>query len=359
MSLLVLSDSDVARVTSSMHPPSLVTLMGRVFHILSSKSSTQTPSQISTQTPHRTSISTDHHNVLFMPARVAHRLLIGTTIKVVSVPTSSSDSRGLPASTLVLDEDTGAVRAVINARGLTALRNAAGSLLSCRVVGVQTPRSIVCFGSGKQIEVHLDLFVRAYPSITIITVVARRATPRAQALLNKMHAHFPGISCNLLDSTSAFLQCTVSAADLIICATPSTTPLFSSAWVKPGTHVMLIGSYKPEMQEVEPDLVRRAAGSGLHRLLVDSRDACRVEAGDLIQADIDWDAVAEIGEAVSFDEDGAMVEDPTPTSSSGDFISMFKSVGVGLQDVAIACAVVDKALALGLGHTIEGYDNES
>jgi ornithine cyclodeaminase/alanine dehydrogenase-like protein (mu-crystallin family) len=74
-------------------------------------------------TPHRTAIDMACHRALFMPARIAD---MGTAIKVVSVPSVSGDDRGLPATTLVLDENTGETRAVVNARTLTSLRTAAG-----------------------------------------------------------------------------------------------------------------------------------------------------------------------------------------------------------------------------------------
>lgn len=76
-------------------------------------------------TPHRTAIDMVSHRALFMPARIAN---MGTAIKVVSVPSVSGDNRGLPATTLVLDENTGATKAVVNARTLTSLRTAAGIL---------------------------------------------------------------------------------------------------------------------------------------------------------------------------------------------------------------------------------------
>jgi len=132
MSLLVLSSSDVYRVISCFTPDELQTLMARVFSCLSSpslevSSHSSSPSQTS-YTPHRTSIPTLNHTALFMPARIAGSGLHGTTIKVVCTPQNPADSRGIPGSTLVLDEATGAVKAIINARSLTPLRNAAGML---------------------------------------------------------------------------------------------------------------------------------------------------------------------------------------------------------------------------------------
>jgi ornithine cyclodeaminase/alanine dehydrogenase-like protein (mu-crystallin family) len=116
MSLLVLSDSDVNSITSTLSPQELMTLMASVFASL-------TVSQ-GVCSPHRTSIQTHNHKVLFMPSRIDS---IGTAVKVVSVPTSAEAApRGLPASTLMMDEVTGSVRAIVNAKNLTAIRTAAG-----------------------------------------------------------------------------------------------------------------------------------------------------------------------------------------------------------------------------------------
>lgn len=122
MSLLVLSDDDVSRITESFTPHVLMALMALVF-VRSSESARadgETHSQVIT--PLRSVINTPNYTALFMPAYMHES---GTSIKVVSVPKSST-REGLPGSTLVLDEKTGAVKAIVNAKGLTALRTAAG-----------------------------------------------------------------------------------------------------------------------------------------------------------------------------------------------------------------------------------------
>lgn len=116
MALLVLSASDVKSVTSALTTNELVNLMASVFATLSAGKGITSP--------HRTSIQMSNHNTLFMPSRIEG---IGTAIKVVAVPTSAvAASRGLPASTIAMDENTGAVKALVNASSLTALRTAAG-----------------------------------------------------------------------------------------------------------------------------------------------------------------------------------------------------------------------------------------
>ena len=116
MSLLVLTAEDVAKASANLSSDELMAMMGDVFLLVH----TGTGSTL----PQRIGISSSAHNTLFMPARIDR---LGTAIKVVSVPTQKS-GLGLPGTTLVLDETTGAARAVVNAGSLTAVRNAAGTI---------------------------------------------------------------------------------------------------------------------------------------------------------------------------------------------------------------------------------------
>lgn len=243
------------------------------------------------------------------------------------------------------------------------------------------------FGAGKQIEAHLDLHLRSFASVKSCTLVNRTLNARVQDLQARLTSRFPNVSFSVLalpsgnTTSTEDLRAAVGAASLIICATSSTIPLFPSSWVRTGTHVVLIGSYTPAMREVDRVLIRRAIpahtpspGEGeaplrqRQVLLVDSRDACAIEAGELIDAGIAPAEVVEIGERVELDYAGGVVlkglavsemaEDST-RGADGDWdgpITLFKSVGVGLQDVAIACAVVAKAQALGIGTIVARYD---
>ncbi|EEB99873.1 hypothetical protein MPER_00334, partial [Moniliophthora perniciosa FA553] len=194
-------------------------------------------------------------------------------------------------------------------------------------------------------------------------------------------------------------------ASIIITATPSKTPLFPSAWVKTGAHIILIGSYTPEMKEVDRELIMRAVSKSSseseHRaispfLLVDSIAACAKEAGELLDAKLDENQLTEIGALVlkarrlvsqdqtdftltislflslkaSNDSSSSLKasgletkgmrallwpkEEAKISSSFDGPITLFKSVGVGLQDVTIACAVVDKAGDIGV--IVNDYD---
>ena len=139
MSLRVLSGAQVESISSALKPHELPCLMAKVFDAVTTLSSSlgfgdsqqvgrAIASSSATQIPHRTTILTENHKVLFMPARMADDSASETSIKIVSVPKGPSPG-GLPATTLVIDELDGSVKAMVNARKLTALRNAAGQLI--------------------------------------------------------------------------------------------------------------------------------------------------------------------------------------------------------------------------------------
>lgn len=361
MPLLVLSAVDVARVTAKFQPDELVNLMAQVFHRLSTSSKTNGDTAGISQ-PHRVTVSMDSHAALFMPSRISP---LGTAIKVVSVPTANAPPGvkqcGLPASTLVLDEQSGSVKAIVNAGQLTALRNAAGSLLSTRLLlGPEAqPTHLATFGAGAQISAHISLFLAAYPSIRVCTLFNRSMNARFSDLLERLRTAFPQVRFDAKtlpdQSRSGDLQGVVSRANIIITATSSTAPLFPSDCVSPGTHLCLIGSYTPVMHEIDTDLVKRAG-----KVVVDSTGAALSEAGELISANLGHSDLIELGELIltrrgESDPTSGMDflwapddEGLAETKRHGD-VTIFKSVGVGVQDVAIAAAVVTLAGAEHIG----------
>ncbi|KAH9047224.1 hypothetical protein EDB84DRAFT_1557773 [Lactarius hengduanensis] len=238
-----------------------------------------------------------------MPARIAD---IGTTIKVVSVPLLSGDTRGIPASTLVLDEKSSATKALVNARAFSHLHvvlyyHSHGNLPSHLSLGsvlatviLHPPataefRHLVAFGAGLQISSHIRQLLDTYPTIARITAINRTLNTRVTTLLGDLQRDdlsttFVALSSSADEQHRGSIEAAVRAADCICCATSSTSPPFPSEWVRPGTHVVLVGSYKPEMVEVDTALIRRA------------RAASAVEAGELIAASVPQAAMVEVGE---------------------------------------------------------------
>lgn len=188
-----------------------------------------------------------------------------------------------------------------------------------------------------------------------MTIVARRSTPRSLALVKTIADHFPSVSVSQgvatfengkSSSPEGFdLDAAVADADVICTMTSSTQALFPSSAVKPGAHMCLIGSYKPHMREVEDALVKRAGV-----VLVDSREACGHEAGEL--QGMSDDQLVELGEVVDVStRDKAVAK----VNGQGD-VNIFKSVGLGVQDVAISAVVLAEAERMGLGVVVPDYD---
>ena len=162
----------------------------------------------------------------------------------------------------------------------------------------------MAFGAGAQIHAHITLFLTHYPTITHVIIYNRTLNTRLTSLLTSLQTRFPSQdngrnnitfeAKQLPDlSTSSSLSSSPQAPDppnpnplaaeelksdmkdahIIVTATSSTVPLFPSSFVASGTHLCLIGSYKPTMHEVDSDLVRRAG-----KVIVDSKEACEVSA---------------------------------------------------------------------------------
>jgi ornithine cyclodeaminase/alanine dehydrogenase-like protein (mu-crystallin family) len=230
-----------------------------------------------------------------------------------------------------------------------------GSALVTRLLGPPTPLALLAFGAGTQIREHVRLLLIVHPSIVRVTIINRTINARLSSLLSSLVPLFPHIDFLVGravggEGLEGFdLKASVREADIICTATSSEVPLFKSEWVKSEAHVNLIGSYKPTMAEVEGDLIRRAG-----KVVVDSRAACLAEAGELIQAKLGEESLVEAGEMVD-GQGHALSEQVDHVKQAGD-VTIFKSVGLGLQDVAIAAAVVEQAEEMGLGTRVAEFD---
>lgn len=276
--------------------------------------------------PQRIALNTEEGVTLFMPSYVSatHDL----AVKIVSVY-GQNPQRGLPtihALVLVLEADTGRPLALLEGARLTALRTGAGAGAATQALAREDSRVLALFGAGAQApdQVEAVLAVRPIEEVRIYTPSGESAR-RLAARLQERH---PDVTFRAVDSPAQ----AVRGADIITCATTSATPVFDPKDVAPGTHINGIGSFTPQMREVQ------VVGLPNLRVFVDSLDAARAEAGDLIQAvaegHLRWDDVTEIGRVLAGDVQGRI----TP-----DDITFFKSVGVAVQDAITAGAILARA----------------
>src|SRR5262245_35550433 len=280
--------------------------------------------------PLRIALSQPKHDgtTLFMPGNLSDSESLA--VKVVSVRDRNAE-RGLPlvnAVVIVIDPATGQAIAVMEGGYLTALRTGAASGAATDLLARQDAEVAAIIGAGAQARAQA-LAVAAVRPVNRIWIYSRRRDQVDEMIVEIRPQLGPSIELLAADSPSQ----AVSEALVVCAATTSSTPVFDGADLRPGAHVNGVGSYKPEMQEVDCEALRRAS-----KIVVDSREAAMAEAGDLIIA-------IESGEIQPSDvyaEIGEIAAGLKPGRQDDDEITYFKSVGNAAQDAAVARAIYNE-----------------
>jgi alanine dehydrogenase len=329
MKLRVLSQNDVRQAVSMAQA---IEIVKRAFAQLSADKAV---------VPIRTQLEVKSHEgiTLFMPAYLQESDDLG--VKIVSVFPRNLET-GLPtihALVVVVDAETGCPAAVMDGTYLTALRTGAASGAATDLLARTDAEVAAVFGVGAQGRTQLEAVcqVRDIEKVWVYDVNREAAEKYAQEMRER-GGRFPGDMIVASSPTEA-----VREADVICTATTSKTPVFADADLKAGVHINAIGAFTPEMQEVPEETIQRA------RLVVDSREACWAEAGDLIIPRdkgliSEDDTYAELGEIAAGTKRGRETEEE---------ITFFKSVGNAVQDVSVARKVLEEAGRLGLGLEVE------
>jgi ornithine cyclodeaminase len=246
----------------------------------------------------------------------------GASVKLVTVMPGNA-ARGLPTIHAVvawLDADSGEPLAILDGPTVTAMRTGAASGVSTRLLARPDARVLGLFGAGAQAawQVRAVMAAREIAEVRVFARTAERRDDFAALLAEEL-----GPEVRVVAAESA--EATVRGADVICCATTSFEPIFSPDWVGPGTHVSAVGSFQKGMVELPPQLFAAAT-----LVAVDSREAVLEEAGDLLAAietgRLAADGFVEIG---TVDPGWAATRDPSA-------ITVFKSVGLAIQDLATA-----------------------
>jgi alanine dehydrogenase len=267
-----------------------------------------------------------------MPAYIEQPASMGTKIVTVF---NENHARGLPshlATILLLDPATGALLALMDGRYVTEARTAAVSAVSARHLARADASTLAIIGTGVQARSHLEAYaeVRALKDVRVWSPQVRSR----ERFVEDMSGTVPvGLSA----ASSA--EAAVRGADLIVLATSSPVPVIEDAWVSPGAHVVSVGACRPDQREMPPALVARA------RLFVDSRAAALVESGDIVMGMAEGRFGAdhvqgELGEVVLGRISGR--------GRDGD-VTIFKSLGMAVEDVAAADLVYRRAVETGAG----------
>lgn len=267
-----------------------------------------------------------------MPAYIPEPASLGA--KLVTVY-SSNAAKQLPshlATIILLDPETGALLALMDGRYITEARTAAVSAVSTRKLAKADASTLAIIGSGVQARSHLEAYAQV-KTLRDVRIWSPKQSSRDQFVTDMR----PHVSMPLRATATA--EEAVRGADLIVLVTSSPTPVIDDAWVSPGAHVVSVGACRPDQREMPPALVARA------RLYVDSRAAALVESGDVVQGIKDGlfgpDHVrGELGEVVLGRVGGR---------SDDQQITIFKSLGMAVEDVVAADLVYRRAVDTGTG----------
>lgn len=269
-----------------------------------------------------------HHHDVSVPDGTDATLLLMPAWRIggyigVKVATVFPDNgnQGLPSvmgSYLLLSAKTGEPVAILDGTELTLRRTAAASALASRYLSRPDCERLLMVGTGK-LAPHL---IKAHASQRPIcnVLIWGRDLKKAERLAASLDA--PKFRVAATDD----LEQAARGAHIISCATLATDPLIDGAWLQPGQHVDLVGAFKPTMREVDDKAVQRSA------VFVDTRDGALAEGGDLVQAIATGVFSSEDVRGDLFD----LTRGEGPGRSVYNQITLFKSVGTGLEDLAAA-----------------------
>jgi ornithine cyclodeaminase len=267
-----------------------------------------------------------------MPAYLPQPARLGAKLVTVF---GGNEARGLPshlATILLLDPDTGALQAILDGRYITEARTAAVSAVSARHLARADAATLAIIGAGVQARSHLEAFTQVR-ALAEVRVWSPRPASR-ERFVAEMAGHTPA----RLRATATAEQA-VRGADLVVLVTSSPTPVLESAWVAEGAHVVSVGACRPDQREMDPALVARA------RLYVDSRAAALVESGDVVLGMRE----GRFTESHIVGEVGQVVLGRAPGRTAATDVTVFKSLGMAVEDVVAADLVLSRAVEQGSG----------
>jgi ornithine cyclodeaminase len=320
-----LSEEEVRLLLPPSEFPALVDLMARTLVEFSAGRVTQ---PVRTAVP----IGPPGQYLGVMPALLPACQALGA--KLVSVvPDNATRNLSTHIGIVVLfDPETGELRATMDARYITEVRTPAVSAVSVRQMARADAATLALVGAGVQARSHLEVIAAIRPLAAVRVWGPDR--PQVAAFSREMSER---VCLDVRVAPSA--EAAVAGADIVVLATASDTPVVRNEWIGDGTHVVSVGACRPNQREMDPRLVARA------RLVVDSRDAALAESGDVMMGIGEGHfaadhLVAELGEVAA-----GLVPGRTAPSE----VTIFKSLGLAVEDLAVAALAWERALQRGLG----------
>ena len=325
----LLSESDVQRLLPSSELPHLVDLMEKTLVAFSSGKTVQ---------PVRSAVPVGPPGQYLgvMPGLLSESGALGT--KLVNV-VPANPARGLSSHLGIIalfEADTGSLQSIMDARYVTEIRTACVSAVSVRHMARPGASRLALIGTGVQARSHLETLAATR---TLTSVAAWGPDARQLAEFSRdMSAHI-----GLPVRAAANAQDAVCGADLVVLATSSPQPVIEATWIAAGTHVVSVGACRPDQREMDPRLLAHA------RLVVDSRAAAIVESGDVVQGI----AEGHFTQAQIVGELGQVAAGTIRGREHAEQLTVYKSLGLAVEDVATAALVYQRACQHGVGIELE------
>ncbi len=278
----------------------------------------------------------DHGFFLSMPAALSRIGAFGLKALAVLPEYEDTEWESHQGVVVLFGPGPQALVAMIDASSLTAIRTAAVSGLATRLLARADAGDLAMIGTGVEARTHLEAMAAARPLRRI------RVWSRSSQRCEEYAAWARGI-VSVPVEVAPSAQAAVRAADLVCLVTSAATPVVRGEWLSSGTHLNAVGAHRPDSREVDSDTVVRS------RVFVDSRTAALAEAGDLM-IPIEEGRIA-TGHIVG--ELGDLVTGRMPGRQSDAEITLFKSLGLAVEDIAAAHAVWQQAEEVGAGTVID------
>ena len=271
-----------------------------------------------------------------MPGYLGSPSALGIKIVTVMPGNHGTAFDSHQGAVLLFEAEHGSLLAVLDASSITAIRTAAVSGVATRALARAGAGDLALLGSGAQAATHLDA-MRAVRPLRRVRVWSRHAE-NARGFAAR-HSARTGLGIEALPSARA----AVEGADLVCTVTSSREPVLEGAWLAPGVHVNAVGASLKSARELDSDAVARA------RLFVDRRESAENEAGDFLIPR----GEGRFGDEHIQAELGEVLAGSHPGRRAADEITLFKSLGLAVEDLAVAHYLYRKALAVGAGVTVE------
>jgi len=247
-------------------------------------------------------------------------------------------AHGLPAilaTIMLFSADNGRIIAIMDGGYITAIRTACISAVATKVLANRETPVLGILGAGVQAKAHILALrrVRDFQRIKIYSPSGISASRLKNELANE------GMEIEV----AATAEETVRTADVIVTVTTAKEPIIDARWLKPGAHINAVGSHRPDLREIDGPTLAHS------RVVVDSRQAMMAECGDILLA------IAEnaISETDIHAEIGEILAGSKPGRQNPEEVTLYKSVGIAVQDVATANLVYQKALQSKIGTNVE------